>query len=327
MVVEIAVVGAGVIGLSTAYKLQQDIKDCQVTVFYKECSPDTTGDVSAGFIYPYICSGHKVNYWFSETMKYFSEIYKLPNAFEMGVQPLHGYIYDDGLHEDLKQMFPFHAPITDKERDSLNLDLQHKVTTWTCDCGLYLPWLMKRIAEQGGKLVQKCVRSFEELQDFDVIVNCAGMGAKKLTNDPLLHPVRGQVFVVKAPWVKALFLTKSAYVLPRLDTVVLGGTSQRGDYNLEVDRVDSARIWEECCRLCPSVAYAEVVAERVGLRPFRESTIRVELEEVKLNQRNVPILHNYGHGGGGVSLHWGCALESSGILQKFLDERRALSKL
>ena len=105
-----------------------------------------------------------------------------------------------------------------------------------------------------------------------------------------------QVFVVKAPWVKALFLTKSAYVLPRLDTVVLGGTSQRGlsrfwricqsatvtrlwlcwsgDYNLEVDRVDSARIWEECCRLCPSVAYAEVVAERVGLRPFRESTIR-----------------------------------------------------
>ena len=48
---------------------------------------------------------------------------------------------------------------------------------------------------------------------------------------------------------------------------------------------------------------AEVVAERVGLRPYRP-TVRLEAESLPGGR---VLWHNYGHGGGGVSLSWGCA--------------------
>ena len=39
----VAVVGAGVIGLSCALKILQDNKDVKLTVYYENMSPDTTG--------------------------------------------------------------------------------------------------------------------------------------------------------------------------------------------------------------------------------------------------------------------------------------------
>ena len=45
----------------------------------------------------------------------------------------------------------------------------------------------------GGDFVQRDIKNFEELEDFDLIVNCSGMGAFDLTGDTKLVPVRGQV--------------------------------------------------------------------------------------------------------------------------------------
>jgi D-amino-acid oxidase len=44
---------------------------------------------------------------------------------------------------------------------------------------------------------------------------------------------------------------------------------------------------------------------RVGLRPFRKGNVRLELEP------GTRIIHNYGHGGSGVTFSWGCALEAA----------------
>lgn len=57
-------------------------------------------------------------------------------------------------------------------------------------------------------------------------------------------------------------------------------------------------------RLAPvRVDERRVIREVAGLRPFRRSGFRVEV--VSLGDRI--LVHNYGHGGGGISLSWGTA--------------------
>ena len=53
-----------------------------------------------------------------------------------------------------------------------------------------------------------------------------------------------------------------------------------------------------------ALAHAAVLGVSVGLRPCR-AVVRLELEEIG-EQR---VIHNYGHGGAGVTLSWGCAEE------------------
>jgi D-amino-acid oxidase len=49
-----------------------------------------------------------------------------------------------------------------------------------------------------------------------------------------------------------------------------------------------------------------VLAERVGLRPFRRSGVRLERDRLRDGRT---IIHNYGHGGAGFTMSWGCAHE------------------
>jgi D-amino-acid oxidase len=49
-----------------------------------------------------------------------------------------------------------------------------------------------------------------------------------------------------------------------------------------------------------------VLAERVGLRPFRRSGVRLERDQLRDGRT---VIHNYGHGGAGFTLSWGCARE------------------
>jgi D-amino-acid oxidase len=53
------------------------------------------------------------------------------------------------------------------------------------------------------------------------------------------------------------------------------------------------------------LASAEILGHRVGVRPVRPS-VRLELET---SSTGIRYLHNYGHGGAGVTLSWGCAVE------------------
>jgi D-amino-acid oxidase len=91
------------------------------------------------------------------------------------------------------------------------------------------------------------------------------------------------------------------YVVPREETVVLGGTAQDGSEDLTPDPGTAAAIVARCAALVPEAAGATVLAHRVGLRPVRP-TVRLELE-----RHPRPVVHCYGHGGAGVTLAYGCA--------------------
>jgi D-amino-acid oxidase len=179
--------------------------------------------------------------------------------------------------------------------------------------------------------LQKKVKNIEELVgQYDIVVNCTGVEAFNLVNDNKVKPVRGQVFRVSAPWIKHAVMTANHYILPNSDSVVLGGTKQVGNWNREVNSEDSKNIMDNCCDIYPSLRSAQIIREWVGLRPGREET-RIETEVINPNgfRDKLYVVHNYGHGGSGVTLFWGCAQEVLVLVNDIIDRLKVnkLSKL
>lgn len=103
----------------------------------------------------------------------------------------------------------------------MNLLFRHGITfnTFTCEPSFLLPYLYKRIRDAGGCIEHRRIQSFEDLHTFDLVINCAGLGARELVkNDTTLKPVRGQVMRVKASWVTEVLLDDSDdgnYIIPK----------------------------------------------------------------------------------------------------------------
>ncbi|PRD21526.1 UNVERIFIED_CONTAM: D-amino-acid oxidase [Trichonephila clavipes] len=91
---------------------------------------------------------------------------------------------------------------------------------------------------------------------YDAVINCSGIGARSLVPDPEVIPVRGQVMRVHAPWIKhGVIADNDFYVLPNAEEIILGGTHQEGDWNVQVDPVDRRNIWEGCVELLPTLKF------------------------------------------------------------------------
>jgi glycine/D-amino acid oxidase-like deaminating enzyme len=183
---------------------------------------------------------------------------------------------------------------------------------------------MRNIKAAGGKFVHSTIDKLESLQaNFDIVINCSGLRARELAGDDKVHAYRGQVMRVYAPNVN-YFATHSGfagsewhscYVLPRptCGIVTLGGTYVRDDENTGIDQADSKRIWEQCVRLVPELADPQIIKidEWTGLRPGRDEIVRIEVDRIGSipGQRRPILVHAYGHGGCGHSLHFGTALD------------------
>jgi D-amino-acid oxidase len=181
---------------------------------------------------------------------------------------------------------------------------------------VYLRYLQDRFSRAGGLL--ETGHQFGSLDEVisstaaPVIVNCTGAGASDLVPDPAVVPVRGQVVVVANPGINEFFVGDGAeltYLFPHEGTVVLGGTAEHGNSSREPDPATAQRILRDCTAVEPRLRGAEIIAHKVGLRPTRP-TVRLAAEELAGGRR---LVHNYGHGGAGVSLSWGCAAEAASL--------------
>jgi D-amino-acid oxidase len=199
------------------------------------------------------------------------------------------------------------------------------------DTDTYMAWLLEQVRDAGCETVRRSIggtladheRALLAEFDADVIVNCSGLGARTLADDEM-HPLRGALVrvlndgramprITRAHCVSHDPATGSqgmVFILPRgRDMLVLGGLVEMDEWDLDIglDNYGPVRdMLRRCEEFMPVLRRAEIdVFEpvRAGLRPYRRQNVRVEIEP------GTRIVHNYGHGGSGVTLSWGCAAE------------------
>ena len=196
------------------------------------------------------------------------------------------------------------------------------------DMGAYLPWLISQIEALGGVLVSRQLQA-EELTNPEPLlarhgaaqlVHCSGLGASTLVADAAVFPVRGAWFAFRNDGSLFPIMDEAhcsslvagdehehfVFVLPRgCDQLVVGGIANAhvSDLNLPADSALLQAMLQESGAWLPALRGlrpADRIDLRVGLRPFRKGAVRLELDAQG-------IVHNYGHGGSGVLLSWGCA--------------------
>ncbi|GIY73821.1 d-aspartate oxidase [Caerostris extrusa] len=161
MVLKVAVIGGGVIGITSAYVIAENLEDVQVTVFSESWSPDTTGDGSAGYWCPYLLGDVPEEvlrfFWCQKSFEVFQGICKTEEAVEWGVGLLSVFsLATEPLKPLYQDLFLEYRPLCAKELSMFLADADYK--------------------RKGGKLIEKKIETLHELSgEYDVVINCSGL--------------------------------------------------------------------------------------------------------------------------------------------------------
>ncbi|CAK9797358.1 D-aspartate oxidase [Anthophora plagiata] len=310
---KVAIVGGGIVGLTTALQLKQELHNTEVTIFATDFN-NTVSHVAAGiFRVGSSYSGPTENItreWIRDSYEYYDDIRKSEESSFAGVTGISGYIFANSSREIVKnhwmeELVPIYRRATDEEFQLVEGNWKYGsfFTTLLTECKLHLPWARRKLEANGTKLITKKLNSLTDLAtEWDLIINCTGLGARALCNDKRLVAIRGQVLKVKAPWMRTFFYGElDTYIIPGFNGIVtLGGTRNFDSENVKVCPHETAAIRERCENFLPVLKKAEVVRKEVGLRPHRENNVRVEAEKIVNGFSKAILVHNYGHGGYGV---------------------------
>jgi D-amino-acid oxidase len=300
----VAIVGAGVSGLTCAVLFAE--KGFDASIFAKQIGDETNSAAAVAIWYPYdVGSGAEIIPWALVSHRHFLELARQP---ETGVSVTELRVFSRlGPIEppDWAKSFPTHAvargEIPPAFVDGFSIDVP------LIETGKYLEYLAARLTRAGGS-ISSGIRfdNVEEIgPEFRLIVNCCGIGARELVPDPEMEPHRGQVAIVAKfdlPYAVVCDDPPLMYAIPRSNDCVIGGTNEISD-DRTADPRTTGRLIRECERVLGRPA-PPLIRERVGLRPGRRSGVRVAAE--KLRDGRV-VIHNYGQGGSGFTLSWGCA--------------------
>ena len=309
---EITVIGCGVSGLTCGIVLQE--AGYPVRIVTREMPEETVSAVAAAIWYPFHASPvERVLGWGQYSFQTFQQLAPQPHTgislvtlWELFPEPAPDPWWRDAV--------PTYRRLTTLPPGAAD---GFEVTVPLIETPIYLNYLLQRFRAGGGKIEQRALANLDELAERGrVLINCTGLAARELVGDAQLYPIRGQIHLVKASGFIPTILDEHnpaglTYIIPRRDGVVVGGTVQAHDERLERDAQDSQAIWQRATRLVPQLAAAAPITERVGLRPGR-ATIRLEQEWLT---PDCPVIHNYGHGGAGFTLSWGCAAEVLTLVQ------------
>lgn len=320
---DILIIGCGVSGLTTGVCLQR--AGHTVRIWAKELPPHTTSNIAAAVWYPYKAyPAEKVTAWGKKAIETFKEMRSIADCGVFmttlvearpapGADPWWAGAVDGFRHTNADELPPGYAD-------------GYLFIAPTVDTGIYLDYLVRTLQAQGGQIVQRAVTNLTEAFDqSNVVVNCSGLGARELVGDRDLHAARGQTVRIKHNGSRRALLDEVgpnalAYIVPRTNDIVLGGTYEEGDESIEVDPTETQAILRRCAKLSSefaSVSPADILSVQCGLRPVR-STVRVEAERVAPDRL---LLHNYGHGGAGITLSWGCSTEIVDLLAQMQGDR------
>ncbi len=263
--------------------------------------------------------------WFTDMMSHLNQIHWSPDAERAGVALLSAYILFE--EETFEPLFFADALVSYRNLTKKELSMFPPIyksgvfiTSYLAEGKKYLPYLLNKFKELGGKVIQKRVNDLSELSGiFDIVINCPGLEARTLVKDEKVIPIRGQLLRVRAPWLKHAIIAGDSYMLPNSELVVVGGTRTVGDWNKNVDHKDTKTIFENACKILPALREAVIDNVWVGLRPSRDKP-RLERQTIHYGTHKLEVIHSYGHGGSGVTLSWGCAIDAVQLLAQIITQ-------
>ena len=300
----IIVLGAGVSGLTTAVTMS--LAGCDVAIHAAEGPAQTTSALAAAIWHPFYQAPDLV--YLERARVTYATMLRLSADAASGVRmrPLTEYFQRDaGL--------PWWAECATGLERLAPEDVQprfacaYRMDVPVADTAIYLRYLMNMFLELGGRYAQRRVGDPASLlDDADHVVNCCGYGSRQFGDDDLSLSRAIVLRAKRDAAVRGCFIDDSdpqapTYVVERDNDIVLGGTADPDLTSTVIGERQIEDIVRRCTRLCEGVAALRVIEARVGFRPMRRAA------RVARDERHPRVLHNYGHGGGGFTLSWGCA--------------------
>ena len=242
----VAVLGAGVMGLSTARLVQE--AGFAVTLYAKALPPDTTSNVAGGQFHPF---GHfrpesVTSEWrtqFAAALDYSWRRFQIMVGDDYGIRWLPTYSETSGGPE--QQMIPTFPPdsrMLRADEHPFPLPGMSRYDTLYVETGRYLRQMIRDVEISGGRIA---IRDFATPADIAglperLVFNCTGLGARALFGDQELRPARGQLAILlPQPEVRYAFTGEAGYMFPRADGILLGGTFEldQWDATPQPDRI------------------------------------------------------------------------------------------
>jgi D-amino-acid oxidase len=246
----VAVIGSGVMGLTTARLVQE--AGLPVTIYTAALPADTTSAVAGGQVSPF---GHfreeaVTPAWtaqFRQAMAYSWRRFQALAGERYGVRwlPTYEQTRITSYADDWLNAYRANVRVLGRGEHPFPVDHIVRFDTMYVETPRFMAELAADYLRGGGRIV---IRRFESLADLaalpePLVFNCTGIGARTLVGDEELTPVRGQLAVL-APQheVKYAFTGNAGYMFPRADGILLGGTFERGEWDATPQPADIARI-------------------------------------------------------------------------------------
>jgi D-amino-acid oxidase len=309
---KIAIVGAGISGLSSAYLLSK--KNYDITIFAKSFPPNITSNRAAAFWFPYHIRNDKrgIN-WAKKSYAFYE---KLAEDASTGISIKSLIkVLREGVEEEEPIWIDFvpegACKIIPKNNLQPGIEKAYDVSVPLIETQIFLPYLQQLLTNKNVAFKEQFINDLNELYSFDIIINCSALGARELCNDKTIIPVRGQVALIETDTSRPIYLDNEMplYIVPRKDAMIIGGTYEENIFEETTEPRTIEHILNTAYSVFPELRQQKVIGSWAGLRPYR-SKVRVE------HETGTNIIHNYGHGGSGFTLAFGCAEEVIHLVEK-----------
>jgi glycine/D-amino acid oxidase-like deaminating enzyme len=258
---ECAVIGCGVVGLSTARLLQ--LRGYNPVIYAKAMPPETTSNVAGGlwepvslFDHARISDGFRAQYTaaaqfaFRRYQSLAGDLYGVRWLPLYSLSADHEYVAPqaDSPNYEVEKLYP-EGRVLGARDHPFHVPYAYRRQSMLIEPAIYLNALIRDFLIAGGKIVIREFASAREIAALkeELIFNCTGLGAKVLFGDQELMPIRGQlVFLLPQPEIDYCTLGPgNIYMFPRRDGILLGGTFERDASNPEPEAATTERILRE----------------------------------------------------------------------------------